>query len=291
MSFIFAEKTSHTGNGKQDTIKVYCDTKLLIDDRFGAGVSVKLQQQMLKYGMVKSTIICPEFCISFAGNNIFLASKLFAKLYELKTFYRKDVLREAYQIHKTAADASDIEFIISSAEKGELIVDCIKEKKIVENQPSAWIGSYEAFRYMQGYRHKDDEPVQRKSLIAFQKTVESGFDDTVGGFPISAEYFDADKSFKYVEEYRFVSNKENLVPLGEEIKLNTSAQEGGMSYRIIPMGLGSILLSIDQMDNAILFSRGHRYDNAADSSKRLFGLMLPMEIYEAGSSEWKCSQS
>lgn len=287
MSFIFAEKVPILDSEVEETIRVYCDTKVSAESSIGAGVSKELQAQLQKYGVIKSTIICPEFCISYAGNNAFLASKLFYKLYEMKTFYREDVIREAYDVHITANDPSDIEFIICSVENGTLYIDCIKDKKLCKDVQSAWLGSFVAFHSFQGYRLKSKEPVQKLSSQAFREVVSGCGDDTVGGFPIAVEYYHCDKSFEYVEEYGLVSNKNQVVLPGENMLFYTSEGDGGMSYRIIQMGVGSVIFDIDQMESTILYSRDHRYDNQLDTGKHLFGIMLPMEIIQENDI-WKC---
>lgn len=192
MSFVFAEKVPQFDNN--ETIKIYCDTKVSTESSIGAGASEKLQRQLQKYGVVKSTIVCPEFCISYAGNNAFLASKLFHKLSEIKTFFREDVLREAYNVHINADDPSDIEFIICSIENEGLFIDCIKENKILKNISSAWLGSYKAFRSFQGFRLSSKEPVHKSTHQAFRDVVSGCGDETVGGFPISVEYSGALKA-------------------------------------------------------------------------------------------------
>jgi len=264
----------------------YCDTKVLAESTIGAGVSRKLQRQLEKYGIIKSTIICPEFCISYAGNNAFLASKLFYKLFEMKEFFREDVLREAYDVHIAAKNPSDIEFIICSAEEGSLHIDSIKDNKLRKDVPSAWLGSFEAFNCFQGYRLKSKAPIQNNSSQAFREVVSGCGDETVGGFPIAIQYYHSDNSFEYVEEYGFISNKEQVILPGEDIVFYTSARDGGMSYRTIPMGVGSVIFDIDQMQNAILYSRDHRYDNKLDTGEHLFGIMLPMEIMQEN-NVWK----
>lgn len=179
MSFIFAEKVTKLDKQCEETIRVFCDTKVSTESTIGAGASRKLQEQMQKYGIIKSTIICPEFCISYAGNNAFLASKLFYKLYEMKEFFREDVLREAYDVHITAKEPSDIEFIICSIEEGLLHIDCIKDNKLSKDVPSAWLGSFEAFNSFQGYRLKSRQPIQNNSSQAFREVVSGCGDDTV----------------------------------------------------------------------------------------------------------------
>lgn len=286
MSFIFAEKVQNLDRETDETIKVYCDTKVSAESTIGAGISRKLQRQLEKYGIIKSTIICPEFCISYAGNNAFLASNLFHKLYEMKEFFREDVLREAYDVHIAAKNPSDIEFIICSVEDGSLHIDCIKDNKLSKDVSSAWLGSFEAFNSFQGYRLKSKAPIQNKSSQAFREVVSGCGDDTVGGFPIAIQYYHSDNSFEYVEEYGFISNKEQAVLPGEDMFFYTGARDGGMSYRTIPMGVGSVIFDIDQMQNAILYSRDHRYDNKLDTGEHLLGIMLPMEIMQEN-NVWK----
>lgn len=286
MSFVYAEKVPKLDSYSEETIKVYCDTKVSTENNIGAGVSRKLQKQLQNYGIIKTTIICPEFCISYAGNNAFLASKLFHKLYEMGVFFRGDVLREAYDVHITAEDPSDIEFIVCSIEEGSLHIDCIKDNKLNMDVPFAWLGSFEAFYSFQGHRLRRKEPIQKNSSQAFRDVVSGCVDDTVGGFPVSIQYYHSDKSFEYVEEYGFVSNKEQVVALGEDIVFYTSERAGGMSYRTIPMGVGSVIFDIDQMQSAILYSRDHRYDNKLDTGEHLFGIMLPMQIVQEGDI-WK----
>ena len=288
MSFVFAERITQSDKDAADTIRVYCDTKVTPDDSKISGVSNELLRQLDSHGLVKTTIICPEFCISFAGNNIFLASKLFHRLYELNSFEREDVLREAMNIHLSATDPSDIEFIICSAEDNELHIDCIKDEKLKKDEPSAWIGSHKAFDSLQRYRHKGNGPIHERTMLGFQNAIEFCGDDSVDGFSIAAQYYNCDRSFEYVEECRFVSNKEQVVEPGEVVQFYANARDGGMSYKTIPLGIESVILDIDQTQYAILYSRGHRYDSKIDTSDRLFGLMLPMEIEADGKGGWVC---
>ena len=116
MSFVFAKKTTVLNN---ETIKVFCDTKIGLVDGAKGTFSDKQIELIKHYGIVKNTIICPEYSISFAGNNIFYASKLFRRLYEKKCFSRDEVIDLAYEIHKNAINQSDIEFIICSCENSK----------------------------------------------------------------------------------------------------------------------------------------------------------------------------
>lgn len=69
MSFVYAEHIS-------DSINIHSDTKVGFNDFIGASISKKQQDVMRQYGIIKTKVISPGLAISFAGNNIFLASKL-----------------------------------------------------------------------------------------------------------------------------------------------------------------------------------------------------------------------
>ena len=74
--------------------------------------------------MVKSIIIAPKCCISFAGNNIAHAHKLLSILYN-QQFTKEYLLDLALEIHCAAPD-DDIEFIICLAdEDNETELICI----------------------------------------------------------------------------------------------------------------------------------------------------------------------
>ena len=95
MSFVYAEM-------KNSTLDIYCDTKIGLDNFAGATFSLEQVALIRKYGIVKTVLICPELAISFAGNNIYLASKLFKRLSEKKIFSTQEVVDMAYDTHKIA---------------------------------------------------------------------------------------------------------------------------------------------------------------------------------------------
>ena len=154
MSFVFAEQYDFSEAGTEN-IHIFCDTRIELLDSAGAHFSNIEKDFIEKYGMIKSTIIAPEFCISFAGNNIIYASTLFRRLEEKNIFDRNDVIDLAYSIHMQAESEDEIEFIISCFEDGEFHIDCIKNRNKYLDCSSAWIGSPIAFKYFQERRHKD----------------------------------------------------------------------------------------------------------------------------------------
>lgn len=77
MSFVYAEKSDQS-------IEIYCDTKITPGTAKGALFSPKMQQLIDRYGIVKTTIVCPEIAVSYAGN-ISKASRLFYGLVDVGT--------------------------------------------------------------------------------------------------------------------------------------------------------------------------------------------------------------
>ena len=276
MSFVFAKKTTVLNN---ETIKVFCDTKIGLVDGAKGTFSDKQIELIKHYGIVKNTIICPEYSISFAGNNIFHASKLFRRLYEKKCFSRDEVIDLAYEIHKNAINQSDIEFIICSCENSKFYIDCIKNGEKDLDVPSAWLGSITAFNEFQEHSlSHEDRADGRSMLIDFQSVVENCSDDSVGGFPISVSYSNSLPGFCYDCTYNANSVKECTVKPGEAIPFYLSASDGGYSYIIKPYGIESLLVQVDQMFPDILYSRCHRISEQNDRNDNLFSLMLPMLV-------------
>ena len=66
----------------------------------------------------------------------------------------------------------------------------------------------------------------------------------------------------------------------ENIRFFVDAERGNYSYTIKPIGIESVLLDIEQMDPAILYSRLYRCNEFDCDNKQLFGLMLPMLVQE-----------
>ena len=123
MSFVYADKID-------DVIRIYCDTKVSFSEGIYASISREQKELIDKFGIVKTNIVCPTISISFAGNNIFMASRLFKALCDKKSFEIEEVIDLAYRIHMEAK-RDDIEFLIANYEgneSGELC--CIKDRKI-----------------------------------------------------------------------------------------------------------------------------------------------------------------
>ena len=282
MSFIYAEKSTVVN---QEIITIHCDTKIGLFDDAKSNFSLEEIDLIKKYGIVKISILGETISVAFAGNKIFLAAKLFTQLSEMKSFSVEEAIRRAYAIHINAENYSEIEFIICSADDNVLRIDCIKDGEILNNCPSAWIGSYDAFREFQRIRMKD--PAKKPAEMtasAFESVVQGCCDSSVGGLYISASYRPDLKCFWYSEKSAFYSGKQQIVKPGENIKFFLDATDGGFSYYQVPYGLECLIVSFDQMDPMILYSRIHRLAETK-SNNNLFGLMLPMLIKQNENGE------
>ena len=66
-----------------------------------------------------------------------------------------------------------------------------------------------------------------------------------------------------------------------------SAMDGGFSFEQIPISEEDLLLRIDQMEYAILYSRRFRMCDKDKKNTQFFSLMLPMRVYEDEMGNWK----
>ena len=284
MSFVYAEK-------KEGVIQIYCDTKISFSEGIYASISREQKVLIDKFGIVKTNIVCPTLSISFAGNNIFLASRLFKALCDKKTFEIEEAIDLAYRIHMEAKP-DDIEFLIASyegSESGEIC--CIKERKIERNVNFAWLGSIKAFQEFQKYRIKEmsayNKDIHNYTSSAFREVVQSGIDDSVGKFMIDVRYYASDKSFEYCESLFLQTSKDQYVKANEPIQFHFDAADGGYTVNQTPISIEEFILDIHQMDACILFSRRMRCCQKDIDNEQLFSLMLPMLICEDGHGGWK----
>ena len=279
MSFVYAEKLDNT-------IDIHCDTKTGLDDLALASYSPEQMVLIQKYGIVKTTVVCPEISISFAGNNVYLASELFRHLYEKMSFTTQEVVEIAYDIHKTG-DINDVEFIIASCEEDVLSLYCIKEHEIQNDCQFAWIGSTVAHRQFQECRLRNNKGrASERTGMAFLEVVQGCSDQSVGGFHIIAGYNPTEKSMVYRESLTLQNGKPQTVQPGEAIRFFTDAENGNFSYRQVPVSLEDMILMIDQMEPAILYSRRLRMSEKDRNNPQLFSFMLPMLIREDGKGGW-----
>lgn len=291
MSFIYAEKIPCEYHNNKETINIYCDTKIIHSSTVGATFPDPTERELIgKYGIAKSTIICPEICISFAGNNIDHAGKLFQELKEQHSFELKDVLTIANKIHNSTPDINDIEFIITSFENNKLQIDCVKNGNLYTDCQNAWIGSNIAHKHFQRYRIINNcynKAAYEKTVQAFWDTIAGCGDDTVGGFPIVVNYNYDLNSFTFAN-YKFFHNpKEQLVKPGEKVVFYTTAENGGYSFECVPINIFEVLLIFDQVELAIVYSRRLRMSSKTAEDSSLSSFMFPMLLTKNEDGSWK----
>lgn len=277
MSFIYAEKYREADSNR-DSVRILCDTKVTATNYSKSNFSETAYSLLLKYGVVKSTICCPELCVSFAGNNIVYATKLFTQLKEMKTFEVEEVSDYAFKLHKEASDPNDIEFIITYYLNGQIHIDCIKNRTLERDVQLAHIGSEDAFKDFQRIRLSGSGDAATQTERAFHEVVNGGNDETVGGNVIAVIYDYQFNSYVYRWERAFHSSKPQTVELGKNIIFYSSASDGGYSYEIEHKDIENVLITIDQMNPAILYSRRYRLDSSDIENPNLFGLMMPMLV-------------
>jgi len=155
------------------------------------------------YGIVKSVIIAPQVCISFAGS-INLAEDAIREIYNQTTL----TIQSAVEIlHKFNSDGNKIEFILSSIQRNQPRIYRIWNNKVESNLPSAWIGDDEAFTEFQKQFHqiKASGRTETDSFFkAFTNVIDNPELKTVGDFQISLRSIKSastdDRFFLYTEK-------------------------------------------------------------------------------------------
>ena len=276
MSFVYAEKSDQS-------IEIYCDTKITPGTAKGALFSPKMQQLIDQYGIVKTTIICPKIAISYAGN-ISKASRLFYALNEKKSFSTEEVLKMAVDISKSDIP-NDTDFIVASCENNQLSLGYVKDGLCSQDCQNVWIGSEIAHKEFQKGRLENNKgKASDRTSTAFLDIVQGCSDKTVGGFPIHVRTIDEKFAYNYSKTFQI--EKEQLVKPGKAIVFDMRNSEGGFSFEQLPISEEEFMLKFDQMPQALLYSRKKRIPEEANNHM-LFGLMLPMLLFEDESGVWR----
>lgn len=284
MSFIYAEKYRSEDIGVE-SVRILCDTKIIPDEYTSMHFSEVQCDCVTKYGIVKSTICNPQLCVSYAGNNILFAARLFSKLRDMESFENDEVSALALDVHNEAAalhstdDPSrydDIEFLITYYHNGNYHIDRVKQGTIERDLPLASIGSKEAFGVFQKERLSLGGIVSKHTRSVFRDVVAGCKDDSVGGRVVEIEYDRSADSFVFHWENAYYTDKPQIIKLGDNIIRSTSASDGGYSYEVVHQDIKNVFYVIDQMKPAILYSRQFRVSEKDLQNPNLFGIMLPM---------------
>lgn len=276
MSFVYARKyTIEYEGGKLNSTDIYSDTKISLIGANKANWSEMTRKNIEKYGLIKSVILNPKCCISFAGNNIAYAHELLYKLYEKHELSEDALINLAFDIHLSAGE-NEIEFIICLAhDNNETEIICIKDKKLYRNCTVAWIGSFYAFRSLREYETNNKH--NNNFLDAFKYAVERCGDNSVGGFNIVVKFNDLNAKFKYGERIESVCERTQKVLSGELIKIFGSAEEGGYTA-CYHESCDEVIINLAQANVSIIYTQKYRLhdDDILNTNTKCF--LLPIIV-------------
>jgi len=287
MSFIYAEKNLFCDNAETvKTISILSDTKILFTRNFGDWSDITRKYIEL-YGMVKSIILCPTCCVSFAGNNIFYVTKLLDDVSQKSNWDEKYLCEKAFEIHSNAPP-NDIEFIICYIKNKEHHIVCIKEGKIEYDCVNSWIGSPETFLEMQKHRmnllNNKSSNSTCSAMDLFRKAIRDTKDGSVGK-DFFVHTFASSRTNKFIYPYRiesFIDVKKTILS-GENIPLMVSATEGGFTSEYLE-NTENVIINIPQADLSILYTKQYRLDkyDVGNPSTKYF--LLPI-TYQTSSGK------
>ena len=240
MSFIYARNL-------KNKIYVFSDSKLSISpedkDRLIKIIGKENYNNVMSLGVIKNVIINKNICVASAG-----ILEDFNRLLEIidnnKLFKIEEICLEALKIHCDKNGRTD--FIVALSDTTDSKLYEIKNGSIDEVQTS-WLGIYECFKNFQRLKEIEKENIrlsdsdieqlkkdrtfnleQRFESIAFQKTVNSNIDDSVGGYVV--ECIGESGSFQYTELFSTHVEKEQIVLPGNNVKIYDNVFDGGYSY-------------------------------------------------------------
>lgn len=231
---------------------------------------------ILRYGFVKSMIIAPKCCISFAGNDMAYAHNLLTFIYNEKSCSSDLLLKKALELHLSAPENA-IEFLICTVDTAENVhISCIKNGRMDRDCPQAWIGSPNVHNALQAQRNfRIPKTEQAFSLSQFQAAIENSGDGSVGGFLTYIRYDFYNKTFMYSERLETHTGRDQIVKLGESIRLYDNAANGG--YLVHYYENSSVFsLSIDQGDLFIVYTNGTKYAEPDSINKYTKYFMIPI---------------
>ena len=258
MSFVFAEK-NHFLDGDQTirTMSIFSDTKITFSEKFGNWSEIT-RKYIERYGMVKSLILSPTCCISFAGNNIFYVTKLLDHFANQGSFSEEYLCEKAFEIHCNALP-NDIEFIICYIVNEEHHIVCIKNGKMECDCANAWIGSPDTFYELQRCRSEKMENnaanLHVTSAALFREAIRLTKDDSVGK-DIFIHTLASSLTNEFVYAYRLESFSEaqRLIPPGTNIPIIGTVAEGAFSVEYEETA-ENVIINVLQADISILYTK------------------------------------
>lgn len=168
---------------KQDhDIFIQSDSKVI--DSFGALNERSLRQHDMLGGLLKTVILHPHICLSFAGDSLhatnFLKRFMASSIQDWNT---PRLIGELWRIHTDAEMAC--EFILCESLERSPRITLIKGGNVSEDQSNAWIGDQLAFNHYQtSFHNSDTAPLNVKMREAFRNVIDDATLPEVGHFHI-----------------------------------------------------------------------------------------------------------
>ena len=279
MSFIYAEKgADKVDNQGLPYLFIYGDTKFT---PVPGAPNIKnwgkrTFEIVSRYGLVKSMIGAPKCCVSFAGNDISYAHDLLTFVYTEKRCSYEKLLNKALAIHSSVPENA-IEFLICTVDNAENAhIHCIKNGKLDQDCPQAWIGSPFVHKALQAQRDFSVPKTEQSfSLSQFQTAIEKASDDSVGGFITDIRYDYNNRTFAYSERLETHTGKDQIVKPGECIRLYDNAADGGYLVHY-DESWSMFSLQIDQGDLSIVYTNESKYAEPDSINDHTKYFMLPI---------------
>lgn len=231
MTFVICKKLKNPSR-----IIVHSDSK--ITDQYGVGLESELRQNSPLSGLLKTVILNPHVCFSFAGASLFATNFL-------KHFYSKPAnywntdkfLSHLLDIHVKSDQA--IDFIVCTSFQNTPKIYLIKDTQLTQDVDTAWIGNIDAFNlFQEHFLSNASSNIEERTNISFQNVINSNSISDVGGFHMQVCTNDKTMTNETVFLYELkmavdVGPKVLHLEAGQAMALPTgTAQEGsyGVSY-------------------------------------------------------------
>ncbi|MBB3987243.1 hypothetical protein GGQ68_003589 [Sagittula marina] len=176
MTLVVCRKEDHE-------VFVQSDSKVI--DCFGVLDERSLRQNNMLDGLLKTVILHPHICLSFAGASLHATS--FLKRFmasNIREWNTPRLISELWNVHNESDMACD--FILCESVERSPRITLIKGGSVREDQPSAWIGSQPAFNKYQTAFHEleDSFPLNQRMRHAFREVIDDEVISEVGHFHI-----------------------------------------------------------------------------------------------------------
>ena len=282
MSFIYATKCPYDDFGQErENVQIFSETMITPRDTNGFQWGKRTLELVKRYGLIKSMILSPKSCFSFAGNDIRYANIFLDRLYKKRNCSDEELIELAFSVHKEAGPDA-IEFIICTADdEDHLTITCIKDGKVYPNCSVAWLGDKNVFERLQQLRLLDEEKnISAAFKLAIEKSQQPEKEEgrfSVGGFIVQVMYRFSEHRFVYPFHFETHVEREQTVKPGEDIRLFAPAEDGGYTATCRD-STKDFIIDLEQPNMTIAYTDRYRYAEPDSINSSTNHLMLPLLI-------------